>query len=644
MIVFCSESCAFHSSFSAPDLVNKIAMEHSLAVSPMAWLPVSGWAQLLLYLAVLLALAKPLGWYMARIYQIKVGARPLGRWAGLGTGLIRAEKLLYRAAGVGANDQMTWKRYAAAALVFNLIGFAVVYALQIFQASLPANPQQLVNVEASSALNTAISFVTNTNWQGYGGETTMSYLTQMLGLSVQNFLSAATGMAVLISLIRGLLQNKSSTIGNFWVDLTRGTLCILLPLSVLFAMVLVGQGVVQSFKPYQTVKLTVPQSFQEPVTGADGQPAKNADGTPQTKTVDVTTQTIPLGPAASQIAIKQLGTNGGGYFNVNSAHPLENPTASSNFLQVLAILLLPASLCCTFGVMVGDRRQGWALLAAMTAIFVLLLVLTASFEQSGSLKLAAMGVDDAASLTSSGGNMEGKEARFGIANSALWAVAATAASNGSVNSMHDSYTPLGGMVPMWLMQIGEVVFGGVGSGLYGMLLFVVIAVFVAGLMVGRTPEYLGKKIEPFEMKMASIAILLPCALVLIGSAIAVLSPLGATTSNPGPHGFSQILYAFSSASNNNGSAFAGLATNTPFYNTSLAVCMFFGRFGVMLPVLAIAGSLASKNITPVNSGTLPTHTPLFVGMLIAVVVIVGALTFVPALALGPVVEHLQLSR
>ena len=644
MIALCADLGVMDLNLPAFGALFNHAASCTLGIAPIAWLPGPAWIQLLLYLIVLLALAKPLGWCMSKVYQAEEGSAPFGRWFGLGTALGASESLLYRVAGVRPGEQMTWMRYAAAALIFNLIGFVAVYALQLFQGFLPANPRAMANVEASSALNTAISFVTNTNWQGYGGETTMSYLTQMLGLGVQNFLSAATGMSVLVALIRGLSRNQSGTIGNFWVDLTRSTLYILLPMSVVFAVFLVGQGVVQSIKPYQTVKLTVAQSYEEPVLNSDGQPVKNANGTPQTKHVDVTTQTIPLGPAASQIAIKQLGTNGGGYFNVNSAHPLENPTAVSNFLQLLAILLLPAALCCTFGVMVGDRRQGWALLAAMTAIFVVLLVTTAVFEQRSNVKLTAMGVDDAASATSSGGNMEGKEVRFGIANSVLWAVATTAASNGSVNSMHDSYTPLGGMVPMWLMQIGEVVFGGVGSGLYGMLLFVVIAVFVAGLMVGRTPEYLGKKIEPFEMNMASIAILLPCALVLIGTAIAVLTPLGATTSNPGAHGFSQILYAFSSASNNNGSAFAGLSVNTPFYNTALTLCMFLGRFGVMLPVLAIAGSLAAKNVAPATSGTLPTHTPLFVGLLIAVVVVVGALTFVPALALGPIVEQLQLGR
>jgi K+-transporting ATPase ATPase A chain len=442
----------------------------------------------------------------------------------------------------------------------------------------------------------------------------MSSLTQMLGLGVQNFVSAATGMAVLVALIRGLARKSTSTIGNFWVDLTRSTLYILLPLSLVLAVVLVGQGVVQTFKPYEHVAGIVHD------------------------------QVLPLGPAASQVAIKQLGTNGGGFFNVNSAHPFENPTGVSNFLEMLAILVIPAALCWTFGEMVGDRRQGWAVLTAMTAIFVVLLVVCAWSEQAGNPRLNELGVDQVASALQPGGNMEGKEARFGIANSALWATATTAASNGSVNAMHDSFTPLGGLVPMWLMQLGEVIYGGVGSGLYGMLMFVIVAVFVAGLMVGRTPEYLGKKIEPFEMKMAAIAVLVPGALALVGTAVAALWPSNAANvPNPGAHGFSEILYAYSSASNNNGSAFAGYGANNVFNNTALGLCMFFARFWIVVPVLAIAGSLAAKKQVPVTSGTLPTHTPIFIVMLICVVVVVGALTFVPALALGPIVEHLQMT-
>jgi K+-transporting ATPase ATPase A chain len=607
----------------------------------------NGVLQLLLYMAVLLALVKPLGWFMARVYQ--------GKPCGLDRVLGPVERFIYRLAGVRPEHEMGWKSYAAAVMLFSGVGLLFVYGLQRLQGMLPLNPQGLGAVSPDSSFNTAVSFVTNTNWQGYGGETTMSYLTQMLGLGVQNFVSAATGMAVLVALIRGLARRSTGTIGNFWVDLTRSTLYILLPLSLVLAVVLVSQGVVQTFKPYEAVSLTQPLSYDDPVNvkdasgqdvlGADGKPVVQSgpDGKPVTRPVEVKEQVLPLGPAASQIAIKQLGTNGGGFFNVNSAHPLENPTALSNFLEVLAILVIGGALCWTFGEMVGDRRQGWAVLGAMVAIFVVLLAVCYWAEQAGNPRLTGLGVDQAASAMQPGGNMEGKETRFGIANSALWATSTTAASNGSVNSMHDSYTPLGGLVPMWMIQLGEVVFGGVGSGLYGMLMFVIVAVFVAGLMVGRTPEYLGKKIEPFEMKMAAVAVLVPCALVLIGAAVAVLRPGNeANVTNPGAHGFSQILYAFSSASNNNGSAFAGYGANNPFNNIALGVCMFVARFWIIVPVLAIAGSLAAKKTVPVTLGTLPTHTPVFIAMLICVVIIVGALTFVPALALGPIVEHLAM--
>ncbi|MBY0310702.1 MAG: potassium-transporting ATPase subunit KdpA [Phycisphaerales bacterium] len=638
-------------------------MPHTLTLAAMTG---NGVLQLVLYLVVLVALVKPLGWFMARVFDGAPGTAPLG----FGTALGWLERVIYRLCGIRvnaigsnpANVEMGWKPYAVGILLFNVVGFLAVYALQRLQHLLPANPAGLGPVEGGSAFNTAISFVSNTNWQGYGGEVTMSYLTQMLGLGVQNFLSAAKGIAVLVALIRGLSRKSASTIGNCWVDLTRVTLYVLLPLSAMLAIALVSQGVVQTFNKPQQVALTVPLSYSEPVKNDAGEVLKNADGTDQTRAVAVTTQTIPLGPAASQIAIKQLGTNGGGFFNVNSAHPLENPTPLSNFLQVLAILLIPAALCFTFGEMVKDRRQGWAVLAAMLVIFVPLLAATYAFEATGNPRVAeALGTptlrvgsetptatrsQDAALATRSvavAENMEGKETRFGIANSATWAAATTAASNGSVNSMHDSFTPLGGLIPMWLMQLGEVVFGGVGSGLYGMLMFVIVAVFVAGLMVGRTPEYLGKKIEPFEMKMAAIVVLVPCALVLVGTAVAVILPQGtSSTSNPGPHGFSQILYAFSSAGNNNGSAFAGLSANTLFYNLALGLAMWFSRFWIIVPVLAVAGSLAAKKVTPTTSGTLPTHTPVFVLMLVAVVIVVGALTFVPALALGPIVEHLQL--
>jgi K+-transporting ATPase ATPase A chain len=592
----------------------------------------AGILQLALYLAVLLLLVRPLGAYMARVY--------MGRPCGLDRALGWLERLIYRMAGVRAGEEMTWATYAVAMLLFNIAGLAMVYGLQRLQHVLPLNPMGLGAVTPDSAWNTAVSFASNTNWQGYGGETTMSYLTQMLGLTVQNFVSAATGMATLAAFIRGLARRSAQTIGNFWVDLTRTTLYILLPLSVVGALLLVSQGVVQTFSSYTRVTVVQPVEYDEPVTDPDGKPVLDDKGQPRTRKATLTEQVIAVGPAASQVIIKQLGTNGGGFFNVNSAHPLENPTPLSNFLQVLAILLIPGALCYTFGVMVGDTRQGWAVLAAMTIMLVGLLILTVVSEQRGHT-LAAHGVDHAVSDLQAGGNMEGKEVRHGVVSSALWATATTAASNGSVNSMHDSYTPIGGFVPMWLMQLGEVVFGGVGSGLYGMLVFAIIAVFVAGLMVGRTPEYLGKKIEAYEMKMASLVILIPPAVVLIGTAVAVVSSGGrATIFNPGAHGFSEVLYAFSSAGNNNGSAFAGLGANTPFYNTALGLAMLFARYWLAVPTLAIAGSLAGKKTVPTGPGTLPTHTPLFVVLLIGVVVVVGALTFIPALALGPFVEHL----
>jgi len=594
----------------------------------------NGIFQLALYVVILIALAKPLGAYMARVYQ----NQPFGLDRALGW----LERLIYRLAGVRPTEEMGWKTYAVAMLLFNFAGLLVVYLLQRLQGGLPLNPQGLGAVSTDSSFNTTVSFATNTNWQGYGGETTMSYLTQMLGLTVQNFVSAAAGMATLVALIRGFARRSSQTIGNFWVDLTRTTLYILLPLSFILALILVSQGVVQTFKPYATVAVVQSTQYDEPVTDKDGKPVLDDKGQPKTKKSTLTEQVLAVGPAASQIAIKQLGTNGGGFFNVNSAHPFENATPLSNFLELLSILVISGALCYTFGVMVGDTRQGWAVLGAMTVIFVVLLVVCATAEQNGHT-LVKQGVDHTASALSPGGNMEGKEVRFGIANSALWATATTAASNGSVNSMHDSFTPIGGLVPMWLIQLGEVVFGGVGSGLYGMLVFAIIAVFVAGLMVGRTPEYLGKKIEAYEMKMSSLVILIPPAVVLIGTAIGVMAPGGkATIFNPGAHGFSEVLYAFSSAGNNNGSAFAGLGANTPFYNTALGFAMLFARYWLAIPTLAIAGALARKKTVPSGPGTLPTHTPLFVGLLIGVVVLVGALTFVPALALGPIVEHLML--
>jgi len=574
----------------------------------------NGYLQIGLYLAALLLLAWPLGLYMARVYA---GDLPIYvRW------LRPLENGLYRMAGVKPEEGMAWLRYALAFLIFNLLGLLVVYALQRLQLWLPLNPQALGNVTPDSAFNTAVSFASNTNWQGYGGETTMSYLTQMLGLNVQNFVSAAGGMAVLVAVVRGFTQREADGIGNFWVDLTRSTLYILLPLSLILAVALVSQGVVQTFTPSQTVELVQPL---------------------QTATGVETKQTIAVGPAASQVAIKQLGTNGGGFFNVNSAHPLENPTPLSNWLEMLAILLIPAALCITFGKMVGDIRQGVTILAAMSIVLVGLGAVCVGAEQAGNPLFERLGLATQASDLSAGGNMEGKEARFGIVNSAMWATATTAASNGSVNAMHDSFTPMGGLVPMWLMQLGEVIFGGVGSGLYGMLMFALIAVFVAGLMIGRTPEYLGKKIEAFEVKMAAVAILVPPLVVLLGAAVAVVVVPGvAGIANPGAHGFSEILYAFSSAGNNNGSAFGGLSANTPFYNGMLGFAMLFARYWLVVAVLAIAGALAAKKIVPTSAGTLPTHTPLFVLLLIGSVIVVGALTFLPALALGPVVEQLQM--
>jgi K+-transporting ATPase ATPase A chain len=497
-------------------------------------------------------------------------------------------------------------------------------------------------VAPDSAMNTAISFATNTNWQGYGGESTMSYLTQMLGLAVQNFLSAATGIAVLVAVVRGFSRRSSLSIGNFWVDMTRSTLYVLLPFSLLLTLLLVSQGVVQNFKPYVDVPLTQQIAQVEQVKDAAGHPLEDAKGHPVTRESPVSTQTLPMGPAASQIAIKQLGTNGGGFFNANSAHPYENPTPFANFLEMLAIFLIPGALCYTFGVLVGDRRQGWAILATMLLIFVPLAIGAVAAEQAGNPALHGLAVDQQASALQAGGNMEGKETRFGIAASGLFTAITTAASCGAVNNMHDSLTPLGGLVPMWLMQLGEVIFGGVGSGLYGMLAFAVVAVFIAGLMVGRTPEYLGKKIEAHEMKMASLAVLVPCALVVLGTAVAAMAPAGAAgVANPGAHGFSELLYAVSSAANNNGSAFGGLSANTPFWNVLLGICMFLARFPLAIAMLAMAGSLAAKRHVPPSAGTLPTHTPLFVTLLACVVIVVGALTFLPALALGPIAEFLM---
>jgi K+-transporting ATPase ATPase A chain len=595
-----------------------------------------GWLQVIIYLGVILALAKPLGSYMARVFG--------GEKTFLQPVFGPAERFIYRLAGVKPDSEMNWKEYASALLFFNVLGLLVVYALQRLQPWLLLNLMKFGPVAPDQAFNTAVSFATNTNWQSYGGESTMSYFTQMFGLAVQNFLSAATGMAVLVAFIRGLARSAARGVGNFWVDLVRGTLYILLPPAMALALVLVPQGVVQNFKVYQAVPLLQEATHEKPKLDGEGQPLTDAKGNRVTETLVVNEQLLPLGPAASQISIKQLGTNGGGFFNANSSHPFENPTPLTNFLEMLAILLIPAALCYTFGKMAGDTRQGWAVLAAMTLVFCALLGVTLWSEHSKNPALARMVVADPVShILPSQGNMEGKEVRFGIVNSAIWATATAAASNGSVNSMHDSFMPLGGMAPMWLIQLGEVIYGGVGSGLYGMLVFAIIAVFIAGLMVGRTPEYLGKKIEAYEMKMSTLVVLIPVLAVLLGTAVAVLFQQGTSSVlNPGPHGFSEVLYAFSSAGNNNGSAFGGLNTNTPFYNTSLALAMLLARYWLMIPTLAIAGSLVLKKKVSASSGTLETHTPLFILWLIAVVVIFGALSFLPVLALGPIAEYLML--
>ncbi len=592
-------------------------------------------ALIAVYLAVALLCVKPVGLYISHvmegrpIWPLRIGAP--------------AERLIYRLCGVDPAAEMGWKKYAIALVLFNGLGVLAAYLLQRVQLWLPLNPQQFANVSADSAFNTAVSFVTNTNWQGYSGESTMSYLTQMAGLAVQNFLSAATGIVVAVALIRGLARHSVKTIGNFFVDVTRATLYILMPLSTLLALFLVSQGVVQNFSAYKEATTLDTVAYQQPKVDAAGNPLKDAAGNPLLENLTTRTQTLPMGPMASQEAIKELGTNGGGFVNANSAHPYENPTALSNFLEMLAIILIPASLTYTFGRMVGDTRQGWAVLATMTLLFVALLATAVHSEQQGNPLVARLGVDQAASVLQPGGNMEGKEARFGIAASALFATITTGTSCGAVNSMHDSFTPLGGFVPLFNMQVGEVVFGGVGTGLYSMLIFALIGVFIAGLMIGRTPEYLGKKIEAFEIKMSSIAILVMPFIVLVGTAVAVSLTAGqAAVANPAAHGFSEILYAFTSASNNNGSAFAGLSANTPFYNTALGLVMWLGRYWPIIAVLAIAGSLAGKKRVPVTAGTMLTHGPTFVILLIGTVLLVGALTFVPALALGPIVEHLTL--
>ncbi|MEB0139911.1 MULTISPECIES: potassium-transporting ATPase subunit KdpA [unclassified Undibacterium] len=593
----------------------------------------SAFFQIALYMTVLTILAVPLGRYIKQVMQ---GERNL-----LTRLLQPLERLLYRLGGIRAEEEMSWKQYAIAVLAFNLLGVLAVYGLQRLQLQLPLNPQAFPAVSVDSSFNTAISFVTNTNWQGYTPEASMSYLTQMLGLSVQNFLSAATGLAVAIALIRGFARHSMAGIGNFWVDLTRGTLYLLVPLALVFALAFMSQGVIQNFSAYETAHTVEKLAYSTPQVDAAGTPMLDTAGAPLLQAHSSTTQTLPMGPVASQEAIKMIGTNGGGFFNANSAHPFENPTPLTNFLQMLAIFLIPAALCISFGLMVGDGRQGWAIFAVMSVLFVALAGTAMYAEQQGNPLFTQLGLDQSMSLMQAGGNMEGKESRFGIAASGLFATITTAASCGAVNAMHDSFTPLGGMVPLVLMQLGEVVFGGVGAGMYGMLIFAILAVFIAGLMIGRTPEYLGKKIEAFEIKMIAITILIGPLLVLVGSALSVSLAAGvAGIANPGAHGFSEILYAFVSAANNNGSAFAGLSSNTPYYNVMLAIAMWFGRFCIIIPILATAGSLARKKRLTATAGTLPTHGPLFVMLLLGTIVIVGALTYIPALALGPVVEHL----
>lgn len=590
--------------------------------------------QVLLFIVVLLAAAVPVARYLSAVMD---GSSRVVRVFG------PLERALYRIAGVDAGSEMNWKQYAVATIAFNALGALFLYGLLRLQGYLPGNPQQFGAMTVDGAFNTAVSFVTNTNWQDYTPEQTVSYLTQMLGLTVQNFLSAATGIVVVIALIRGFARHTAQTIGNFWVDLTRVTMYVLVPMSMIIAALLMSQGVIQNMKSYQDVPMLQASTYAAPKLDAQGNPVKGDKGNAVTVPTPLTKQTLAMGPVASQEAIKMLGTNGGGFFNANSAHPYENPTPFANFLQIFSILIIPAALCLVFGRMIGDRRQGIAVLAAMTVAFVIAIGVEVSAEQGGNPTLAALHVDQTTNALQPGGNMEGKETRFGIAQTGIFTVATTAASCGAVDTMHDSLTPLGGLVPMLLMQLGEVVYGGVGSGLYGMLVFALLAVFVAGLMIGRTPEYVGKKIEAYEMKMVSIVVLLTPLLVLVGTSIAVLADAGkAGIANPGPHGFSEILYAFSSAANNNGSAFAGLTVGTPFYNWMTAIAMWFGRFGTIVPVLAIAGSLAAKKRIAVTSGTLPTHGPLFVVLLLGTVLLVGALTYVPALALGPGVEHLMM--
>ena len=595
------------------------------------------WSLMIVLLGLGLLCTKPLGSYIADVMEGQSNfALRLGG---------RAEGLLYRICGVDAQEQMGWPQYAVALLLFNVLGAAAVYALQRLQSWLPFNPQHFAAVSPDSSFNTAVSFITNTNWQGYSGESTMGYLVQMAGLAVQNFLSAATGICVAIAVIRGFARHSAQSIGNFWVDLTRASLYVLLPLAVVLALALASQGVIQNFHAYKDATTLEKLTYQNPKIDTAGNPVKDAAGNAVTEPATTQTQTLPMGPVASQEAIKELGTNGGGFFNANSAHPYENPSPLTNLLEMLGIFIIPLALTYTFGKMVGDTRQGWAVMAAMLILFVPLALLAFHSEQQGNPLIAKQGIDQAASATQPGGNMEGKETRFGIAASSLFAAVTTGTSTGAVNTMHDSMTPLGGFVPLFLIQLGELAPGGVGTGMYTMLIFAILGVFIAGLMIGRTPEYLGKKIEAFQMKMASVFILTTPFVVLFGTAVAVITTAGkAGVANPGAHGFSEILYAFSSAANNNGSAFAGLSANTVFYNVALGLAMFIGRFWPIVAALAIAGSLAAKKRIPVTTGTMPTHGPLFVALLIGSILLIGVLTYVPALALGPVVEHFMLAE
>ncbi|MFZ1988233.1 MAG: potassium-transporting ATPase subunit KdpA [Alphaproteobacteria bacterium] len=567
----------------------------------------NGWLQIALYFGLVLVCVQPLGAYMARVFE--------GERTPLSLVLRPLERAIYAICGVNEKEEQNWVIYTVAMLLFSLVGFVTLYALQRFQAVLPFNPQHLAAISPHLAFNTSVSFVTNTNWQSYGGETTLSYLVQMAGLTVHNFVSAATGIALAIALIRGFARRSAKTVGNFWVDLTRCTLYVLLPLSIVVALVLVWQGMPQNLGAYT-----------------------------DTTTLEGAKQAIAQGPVASQIAIKQLGTNGGGFFNVNSSHPFENPNAITNLIEMWAILVISAALTYTFGRMVGNVRQGWAIFAVMSVLFFAGLTVAYWSESAGNPAFVAEHIDSAPSALQAGGNMEGKEVRFGITNSTIWATATTDASNGSVNSMHDSYTPLGGIVPIGNMQLGEIIFGGVGSGLYGMLLFAIVAIFVAGLMVGRTPEYLGKKIEAKEVKMAMLAILiLPLSILGFTALAAVVKDGLAGPLNSGPHGFSEILYAYTSGTGNNGSAFAGLTANTLFYNVTIGFSMLIGRFIMIVPMMAVAGSLAAKKVVPVSAGTFPTTGLLWVGLLVGVILIVGGLTYFPALSLGPIVEHFAMN-